>query len=482
MTQPMREPAPTNTITADLITAIEGVVGPKGYLREHNDIVPYVTDRRSAVQYSTPIVVRPENTDQVSQVLGICNAAGVGVVPQGGNTGLVQGSVPESDGTQIVLSLSRMNRVREVDELNATLTVEAGVILADVQTAAAEADLLFPLSLGAEGSCQIGGNLATNAGGNTVVRYGNARDLVLGLEVVLADGQVWNGLRGLRKDNTGYDLKHLFVGSEGTLGIITAVVLKLYPRPQQLVSALVAVPSARDATRLLSRCQHICGENISSFEYIHRNCLDLVLEHVPGTRDPLEHSYGHYVLLELGSSKPGDDLQQALEGVLEQGLETGEVENATITTTLEQSNALWRLREEIPEATRLNGSRIGHDVSVPVSRVADFLEQGAQIVAKLNPGARLIPFGHMGDGNIHFNMTAAEGVDKSTFMAPAADIEHAIYELVYTMGGSFSAEHGIGALKKDELATYRSKVELGLMQSLKAALDTKGILNPGKVV
>ena len=465
-----------------LFHAIQSIVGPKGCLTESEDMAPYLTDRRSTRLRNAPMVVRPANTAEVSQVLALCHEAGVGVVPQGGNTGLVEGSVPDASGDQILLSLSRMSGIRDVDAANATMTVESGAVLADVHTAADAAGLLFPLSLASEGSCQIGGNLSTNAGGTAVIRYGNARDLVLGVEAVLSDGRVWDGLRALRKDNTGYDLKHLFIGSEGTLGIITAVVLKLFPKPQQQVSALVALPSARDAGRLLTRCQRACGENITSFEYIHRNCLDLVFAKIPGTRDPLEESYPHYVLLELSSSKPGSDLRAVLETILEEAFDSEEVVNATIAATLEQANALWKLREDIPEATRITGTRIGHDVSVPVSRIAEFLERGSAIIDEMLPRSSLIPFGHMGDGNIHFNMVAIDGVEKEEFLAPEPSIRRAIYDLVHDMGGSFSAEHGIGGLKKDDLIAYRPSVELDLMRTLKSAMDPKNILNPGKVL
>jgi len=477
-----KSPSGASNVTSVLIDAIRKTVGNKGCLLEPDDMAVYLTDRRSALVRSAPLVVRPATTQEVSEVLRLCHEANVGVVPQGGNTGLVEGSVPDISGGQIVLSLSRMRSVRELDVSNATLTVEAGAVLADVQRAADDAGMLFPLSLAAEGSCQIGGNLSTNAGGTAVIRYGNARDLVLGIEAVLSDGRIWNGLRALRKDNTGYDLKHLFIGSEGTLGVITAVVLKLFPKPQEQLSALVAVASARDASNFLSRCQRACGENISSFEYIHRNCLELVFEKIPGSRDPLDEVYGHYVLLELGSSTPGTDLRAVLETLLEEAFAAEEVENATIAATIEQSNALWKLREDIPEATRITGTRIGHDVAVPVALIADFLERGSAIVERMHPSARLIPFGHMGDGNIHFNMVAVDDAHGASFLEPESEIRRAIYDLVHEMGGSFSAEHGIGGLKKSDLVAYRSPVELDLMRTLKHALDPKNILNPGKVL
>ena len=465
-----------------LLESLIEAVGAKGCITDADDMLPYITDRRSAQPHVAPVVVRPANTAEVSRVIALCQQAGVSVVPQGGNTGLVEGSVPLRGKTEVVLSLSRMTKILDVDVGNATMTVEAGAVLADVQVAADDAGLLFPLSLAAEGSCRIGGNLSTNAGGTAVVRYGNARDLVLGLEVVLADGRIWDGLRGLRKDNTGYDLKHVFIGTEGTLGVITRVVLKLFPKPKQAVSALVGLSTEQHAASLLTRCQSECGENISSFEYIHRNCLDLVFELIPGGRDPLPEAHDHYVLLELSSSKTGSDLREALEHVLAAAFEADEVEDATIASSVEQANALWKLREDIPEATRITGTRIGHDVSVPVSRIAEFLERGSELVRDLHPCARLIPFGHMGDGNIHFNMVAEAGMPKDEFLGPEPAIRRGVYDLVQSMSGSFSAEHGIGSLKRDDLKAYRSEVEVDLMRTLKSALDPGNILNPGKVV
>ena len=370
----------TDHVPSEAIAAIEAALGPSGCIREAEEMQPYLADRRGKYIANTPLVVLPRNTDEVAAVMRICHQHGVGVVPQGGNTGLVGGSVPDESGTQIVLSLQRLRRIREIDPLNYSITVEAGCVLADVQTATARAGLLFPLSLAAEGSCQIGGNLGTNAGGTQVLRYGNTRDLVLGLEVVLADGSVWDGLRRLRKDNTGYNLKHLFIGSEGTLGVITAAIFKLFPQIKQELTGFVALASAHAASQFLSRLKRDCGDCVTTFEYIHRNCLDLVFHKIPGISDPLDEAYTHYALVQLDSVLSGNELEQGFQQTLEQGLEDGEVLNATIASSSDQAARLWRIREAIPEAARISGAGIRHDVAVPVSRVADFLTEATALV------------------------------------------------------------------------------------------------------
>ena len=472
----------SDTVPVQVIEAIEEKLGPSGCIHDADEMAPYLADRRGKYVANTPLIARPKDTDEVSAVMGICHRHGVGVVPQGGNTGLVGGSVPDESGTQILLSLERLRRVREVDRLNYSITVEAGCVLADVQSAASNEGLLFPLSLAAEGSCQIGGNLGTNAGGTQVLRYGNTRDLVLGLEVVLADGRVWDGLRRLRKDNTGYNLKHLFIGSEGTLGVITAAILKLFPRNKQELTGLVALASAQAASHFLARLKRECGDCVTTYEYMHRNCLDLVFRKIPGTADPLDESYGHYALVQIDSVLAGDELREGFELALEQGLEEGEVLNATMAASGDQAARLWRLREAIPEAARVSGAGIRHDVAVPVSRVAEFLIQATDLVERIHPDSYLIPFGHMGDGNIHFNLIQPEGVAAEVFLAPEEELRQAVYQLVYSMQGSFSAEHGIGRLKRDDLSKYRDPLEVEMMRSLKSALDPTGILNPGKVI
>ena len=471
-----------NRVPTQVIDAIEQTLGPSGCIRDAELMEPYLADRRGKYVANTPLVARPRDTDEVAAVMRICHQHGVGVVPQGGNTGLVGGSVPDESGSQIVLSLARLRQVREVDALNYSITVEAGCVLADVQSAAADNGLLFPLSLAAEGSCQIGGNLGTNAGGTQVLRYGNARDLVLGLEVVLADGKVWDGLRRLRKDNTGYNLKHLFIGSEGTLGVITAAIFKLFPQIKQELTGFVALASAHAASQFLARLKRECGDCVTTFEYMHRNCLDLVFRKIPGIADPLDETYQHYVLVQIDSVLAGDELQVGLQQALEQGLEDGEVLNATIANSSDQAARLWRIREAIPEAARISGAGIRHDVAVPVSRVADFLAEATALVERIHPKSFLIPFGHMGDGNIHFNLIQSDDAVPEVFLAPEDELRQAVYQLVHSMQGSFSAEHGIGRLKRDDLIKYRDPLEVEMMRSLKGALDPAGILNPGKVL
>jgi FAD/FMN-containing dehydrogenase len=409
-------------------------------------------------------------------------ARGVAMVPQGGNTSLCGASVPDASGAQVVVNLSRMNRVRSVDTDNNTMTVEAGCVLANLQQEADRHGRLFPLSLGAQGSCEIGGNLSTNAGGTGVLRYGNTRELVLGLEVVLPDGQVWNGLRGLRKDNTGYDLKHLFVGAEGTLGIITAAVLKLFPRPRSQATALVAVESPAAAVRLLGKLREACGERVTGYELMARVCIDLVMRYMPATRDPLASRYAWYVLVELSDSAEGPALQALLEGALESAAEARLVLDAAVAASQAQRDALWKLREDVAEAQKLDGPSVKHDVSVPVSRVPDLIERaGAALLARF-PDIRIVAFGHVGDGNIHYNCSKAERQEAEEFFAGAPEVNRIVYDTVRSLDGSISAEHGLGALKREEIRRYKSALELDLMRSIKRTLDPHGLMNPGKVL
>ena len=469
-------------LTPDILQRLKDALGPGGYLDEPSDTESYAIDAREIYHGSTPIVLRPTTTEEVATVVRICSKAGISITPQGGNTGYCGGATPDETGEQIVLSLSRMNRIRHVDALNYTLTAEAGCVLTAIQDAAEEADRLFPLSLGAEGSCQIGGNLSTNAGGVAVLRYGNTRDLVLGLEVVLPDGSIWDGLRRLRKDNTGYDLKHLFLGAEGTLGIVTAVVLKLFPRPRDLITSYVALPDAEAALKLLSRMRSATSDGVTSFEYIHRKCVDLVLAHIEDTSDPFDEPYTHYALFECSAGREDSGLGDAVEAALGAAFEAEEIANAVIATSGQQAAALWRLRETIPEAQKLAGPGLKHDISVPLTNVPSFLEQATIVAEDMIPGVRVIPFGHMGDGNIHFNLSRPEGNDGAEMMAKAHDLEIAVHDLAVDLDGSFSAEHGIGKLKRDELARYKSDVEFDLMQRVKLALDPNGTMNPGKVL
>jgi FAD/FMN-containing dehydrogenase len=412
-------------------------------------------------------------------VVRACAEAGVALVPQGGNTGLVGGGVPQGE---VVLSLARLDRIRELDAVNATMTVEAGVILKTVQEEAEKAGLLFPLSLASEGSCRIGGNLATNAGGTAVLRYGNSRDLVLGLEVVLADGRVWNGLSTLRKDNTGYDLKHLFIGSEGTLGIITAAVLKLFPKPLAKATALVGLASGEGALALFQRLRQGAGEALTAFEYMTRFGLDIVLKHATGAVRPLAGDHAAYALVELSSPDAGANLTELLEGLLAEGFEAGLVEDAALGSSEAQNRALWHLRESLSEVQKHEGGSIKHDVSVPVSRVAAFIEEATAACEAAMPGLRVCAFGHFGDGNIHFNLSQPVGMEKRAFLAEWERFNRLVHDIVAAHRGSISAEHGIGLIKRDELLRYKDPVALELMRTLKAALDPHNRLNPGKVV
>ena len=442
------------------------IVGATHVLTAAADMKPYLTDWRR--QYSGPAecVVRPASTVEVSKVVALCAREAIAVVPQGGNTGLVGGSVPTGTRRELVLSLGRMNRIRSLDLLNDTATVEAGCILAAVQAAAADAGRLFPLSLAAEGSCQIGGNLSTNAGGVNVLRYGTAREQVLGLEVVLPDGRIWDGLRGLRKDNTGYDLKQLFLGAEGTLGVLTAAVLRLYPKPTASATGWIALASPAQAVELLATLRGRIGERISAFELVSRNSLEAVLTHVPDTRDPLGVAHPWYVLAEFGDSGTNEDLLERLAQALD-GHE------AVLAQSVEQARALWRLRESIPEA---QFSNVKHDISVPVSRIPEFLEIADGGLRRSFPDAQIFCFGHVGDGNLHYNIGPAS-------LIPRRDaVNRIVYDAVARLGGSISAEHGLGQLKRDAIRGQKSPLEMELMRALKSALDPKGLMNPGKVL
>jgi len=469
-------------VSQDILGRIAEAVGPAGMITDPADMAPYVIDQRKYYNGRTPAVVRPASTAEVAAVLAICNETGTGVVPQGGNTGLCGAATPNADGSEILISLTRMNRVREVDPLNYTLTAEAGVILVDVQKAAEEVDRLFPLSLGGEGTARIGGNLSTNAGGTGVLRYGNARELVLGLEVVLPDGRVWDGLSALRKDNTGYDLKQIFIGAEGTLGIITACVLKLFPRPRQVQTAFCAVRDCRAAIEILSRARAATDDRVSAFEWIARLGLDFVLKHIPGTRDPLSSVHPEYLLIELSSGHEDAGLREALEHILSEAMARGEVLDATIAESRAQAADFWRLRETVPEAQTTEGASLKNDISVPVSRVPEFLERADAALAKAMPGIRVCSFGHVGDGNVHYNLGLPENSDPAAFLARADELTGIVQEIAVGMRGSISAEHGIGLLKRSALHRFESPVGLELMRALKQAFDPKGIMNPGKVL
>jgi len=476
-------PATTAPTTPSLLQQLAECVGPQGLITTPADMEPYIEDWRGIYRGSTPAIVRPATTAEVAAVVRLCADRGVAIIPQGGNTGMCGGSVPDAGGSALILSLSRMNRIREIDAPNNTLTVEAGCVLATIQDAACDADRLFPLSLGAEGSCQIGGNLSTNAGGVNVLRFGNTRDLVLGLEVVLPDGRVWNGLRTLRKDNTGYDLKHLFIGAEGTLGIITAATLKLFPRPRATTTAWIAVADPAAALRLLSMLRDTCGDRLFAYELISRRCMELVLGHIPGTRDPLPIPSAWYVLAELADCKAGGELRAQLELALAAAAEQALANDAVIAESQTQAAALWQLRETIPEALRsCSGMLYRHDISVAVSRVPQFIQEAGPELARRFPGIDIICFGHLGDGNLHYNIFVS-GRDRKDAAARAAhDVTDAVYEIVHRHGGSFSAEHGVGLARVSDLERYKSAVELDLMHTIKQALDPQGLMNPGKVL
>jgi FAD/FMN-containing dehydrogenase len=465
-----------------LIERLAAIVGGPGLITDAHDMEPYVVDWRRWYRGRTPAVVRPASTEEVSAVVKLCAETGTGVVPQGGNTGMCGGATPSAAGNEIVLALGRMNRIRELDTLNNTITADAGCILANLQQAAHDADRLFPLSLGAEGSCQIGGNLATNAGGINVLRYGNTRDLALGLEVVLPDGRVWNGLKGLRKDNTGYDLKDLYIGSEGTLGVITGAVLKLYPRPRTRLTALMAVADPAAAVQLLARLRSACGERISAFEIISRACFELVLKHIPGTREPLPQVHPWHVLVELADTSEGGSLRDDFERAAARAAEEAVIRDAVIAESTAQSQALWRLRETIPEASRDEGLLYRHDISLTVSRIPQFIDAASAALERSFSGVRIICFGHLGDGNLHFNCFVPGRHKDDPAARGASDVNRVVLDLVRQFGGSFSAEHGIGQSKRGELAHYKSALELDIMRALKRSLDPRNIMNPGKLL
>ncbi len=465
-----------------LVDTLRSIVGAPHCLTADADMAPYLTDWRGRYTGRARAVVLPADTAQVAAVVRACAAAGCAMVPQGGNTGLCGGATPLADGASVVLNLSRLRRIRHVDAANNALCAEAGVPLALVQQAALDADRFFPLSLASEGSCEVGGVISTNAGGVQVLRYGNTRELVLGLEVVLPDGQVWDGLRALRKDNTGYDLKQLFIGAEGTLGIVTAATLKLFARPRAVVTAWLAVASPAAAVQLLGRLRAAVGDRVTAFELISRVSLDLVFQHIPGTRDPLGQPSPWYVLLELSDTVAGDALAGLLETELAATIAEGRVTDGAIATSESQAQALWQLRENISEAQKRDGVSIKHDISVPVSAIPDFLEAAGATLAAAYPGLRVVCFGHLGDGNLHYNLSRPLNGENDAFIARTEEVNRIVYDAVRERGGSISAEHGIGQLKRALLPDYKPAVEIDLMRRIKQAFDPRGLMNPGKVV
>jgi D-lactate dehydrogenase (cytochrome) len=471
--QPAVPPLPS-----ELIARFRAIVGDKYAVTEAADIAPYVTEERGLFHGRSPLVLRPGSTAEVAAICKLATEHRIALVPQGGNTGLVGGQTPHHG--EVVVSTRRLDKIRDIDAASNTMTCEAGVVLQIAQQRASEVDRLFPLSLGAEGSCTIGGNLSTNAGGTAALAYGVAREMALGLEVVLADGRVLNGLSKLKKDNTGYDLRNLFIGAEGTLGIITAATLKLFPKPRAVETAFVGLKSPADALKLLSIAQNEAAGSLTSFELLADIAVDFSVRHGIDIRDPLGSKHRWYVLMELSS--PREDARATLESILAQGLDQGIVDDAVIAANLSQRSAFWKLRDEMSAAQKPEGGSIKHDISVPVAAVPDFIEQANAAVVKLIPGARPVPFGHLGDGNIHYNVSQPLGASTVDFLGQWHAVNAVVFEIVLRMGGSISAEHGIGVLKRDELPDVKDKVAIELMRSIKAVLDPLGIMNPGKVL
>jgi FAD/FMN-containing dehydrogenase len=458
------------------------IVGERHVLAAGADMAPYLTDWRGRFTGQARAVLRPADAAEVALLVRACLDHRVPLVPQGGKTGLVLGSVPDGSGLEVVLSLTRLNRIIEVDTTNRTMLVQAGCILQDVQQAAAQHGLLFPLSLAAEGSCTIGGNLSTNAGGTAVLRYGNTRELCLGLEVVTPQGELWDGLRGLRKDNTGYDLRDLFIGAEGTLGVITGAVLKLYPQPKAAITALVGLASPRRALALLSLMQDRCGASLTGYELMSDFCLSLVARQFPQLPRPFKTPHPHYVLLELSSNESEQHAVGLLEAAIGAAVEQGLADDAVVATSVAQSRGLWQIREHIPLAQAAAGNNVKHDISLPISRIAEFVARTDAQLLHTYPGCQLVCFGHLGDGNLHYNVAPPEGEAHEAFLMHQAAVNRIVHDNVDAMGGSISAEHGIGALKRGELSRYKSVIELNMMRAIKAALDPLGIMNPGKIL
>ena len=469
-------------VSTGFLSKCRNVLGTTHVITAPRDMEPYLTDWRGRYTGNALAVLRPANASEVAAIVALCAHEGVPVVPQGGNTGLVLGSVPDTTGSAVLLSLKRMNRVRAIDLINNTITVEAGCILEQVQNAASHAGRLFPLSLAAEGSCTIGGNLATNAGGTAVLRYGNMRDLCLGLEVVTADGDTWDGLRGLRKDNTGYALRDLFIGAEGTLGIITAAVLKLFPQPKAQVTAMVGLRTPGDALRLLTLAQSTCAASLTGFELMSHFSLALVTRHFPHMRPGFSDEHAQYVLLEISDSESEEHAIAMLEAVVSDAMEQEVLSDAIVASSIAQSKTLWSLREHITLAQAAEGKHVKHDVSVPISSIAEFLKETDVLLAKAFPGCRMVTFGHLGDGNLHYNVSAPENMLDNEFIKQQESINHIVHDSAVRFGGSISAEHGLGMLKRDEIKRYKSPVELKLMATIKRALDPLNIMNPGKVL
>jgi D-lactate dehydrogenase (cytochrome) len=464
------------------LESCRAAIGANYVITDTADMASYLTDWRQRFTGKALAVVKPGSTEEVASIIRLCNQHQVPVVPQGGNTGLVLGSVPDDSGKAIVLSLTRLNKVRAVDTIDNTITLESGCILENVQTTAANAGRLFPLSLAAEGSCTIGGNLSTNAGGTAVLRYGNTRELCLGLEVVTPQGEIWNGLRGLRKDNTGYDLRDLYIGAEGTLGIITAAVMKLFPQPKAELTALAALPSADHALQLLTLAQTHCGASLTGFELMSNFCLRLVNKHYPHMKLPFDDHHPQYVLMELSDSESEEHATQMLEKLIEAALEQEIIVDAVLASSIAQSKALWNLREHIPLAQAEEGKNIKHDISIPIARIGEYIRVTDVLLQEAFPGCRMVTFGHLGDGNLHYNVSPPEGTSGEAFIEKQEAINRVVHDSVNRFDGSISAEHGLGALKREEILRYKGEVEMNLMRAIKKALDPQNLMNPGKVI
>lgn len=465
-----------------LLARLSEIVGPRHVLTEESDKSPYLTEWRGYYHGRTPAVVRPGSAAEIAAILKLANETGTPVVPQGGNTGLVGAQIPDESGREVVLSLERLDKIRAIDPAGATVVAEAGVVLERLQDAAEGAGMLFPLSLGAQGSCRIGGNISTNAGGTNVLAYGNTRSLVLGLEVVLPTGEIWNGLRGLVKDNAGYDLKQLFIGAEGTLGIVTAAVLKLFPRPRGQAVAFAGVASPEAALKLLRHARTEAGGGLTAFELMPRFLIEMLRGHLPGARDPLADPHPWYVLMEMSSGRNEDDARESVERALAAGLEDGSLTDATIAASLDQAQLFWRMRHSASEVQKHVGASIKHDISVPIERIPEFIARGNAAVMAAVPGTRPVSFGHLGDGNLHFNFAQPEGGDAKAFLARAPEIHALVHGIVAELGGSIAAEHGIGRYKRELLKGVKSEIELEMMRKIKRAFDPNNILNPGRVI
>ncbi|MBB3944974.1 FAD/FMN-containing dehydrogenase [Rhizobium skierniewicense] len=472
----------TTALPDDLLQRFVTIVGEKNAVRDQADLAPHLVENRGLYKGASPLLLKPASTEEVAAILKLASETGTAIVPQTGNTGLVGGQTPRSDGNDVILSLERMNRVRDIDPIANVIIVDGGCILDHVHQEAEKVERMFPLSLGSQGSCRIGGNLATNAGGTAVLAYGNMRQLCLGLEVVLPTGEIWNGLRRLKKDNTGYDLRDLFIGSEGTLGIITGAVLKLFPKPKGHQVGFAGLNSPEEALKLFERASTLCGAALTGFELMPRIGIEFTAKHIPGVRDPLETAHPWYALIDISTSDKAETAQTMMETLLEQGFEAGIVQDAVIAASEAQRQALWHMRESMSDAQKPEGGSIKHDVSVPVSKIPEFMAEAAAGVIDAIPGARICAFGHLGDGNIHYNISQPVGADKAEFIARWREINHIVHGIVLSYGGSISAEHGIGQLKRDELADIRPGIEMELMRRIKTAFDPAGVMNPGKVV